>query len=87
MAEIDYKFNEDKYIAELKEYIDKTYGQHYAQDDGIQTLEFIKSMGDYSGFCKGNAIKYLSRYGKKEGKNRKDLIKTLHYVLLLLDEE
>jgi hypothetical protein len=35
-------------------------------------------------FCQANAIKYLARYGKKGGKNRKDLLKALHYAILLM---
>ena len=27
---IDYKFDEANYVKELKEYVDLTYGQHYA---------------------------------------------------------
>jgi len=38
-------------------------------------------------FCQANAIKYLCRYGKKDGKNRKDLLKAIHYIVLLLDSE
>ena len=36
---------------------------------------------------KANAIKYLARYGKKNGKNRKDLLKAVHYVILLMSED
>ena len=38
-------------------------------------------------FCQSNAIKYLCRYGKKNGKNKKDLYKAVHYIVLLLDSE
>ena len=34
-----------------------------------------------------NAIKYLARYGKKNGKNRKDLLKAIHYIVLLMSSE
>ena len=36
------------------------------------------------GFCLGNILKYTQRYGNKEGKNRKDLLKVLHYALIAL---
>ena len=36
------------------------------------------------GFCIGNILKYSQRYGKKEGKNRADLLKVLHYALIAL---
>ncbi len=80
---IDYKYNEDALIKELREYVDITYGQHYSQDK-VQTTEFVIDAGHGEGFCLGNVIKYTQRYGKKEGKNRKDLLKVLHYGLIAL---
>ena len=38
-------------------------------------------------FCQANAIKYLARFGKKDGRNRKDLLKDVHYIVLLMDSE
>ena len=46
--------------------------------------------GHGEGFCLGNILKYAQRYGKKEGYNRKDLMKVLHYTIMALyvhDEE
>ena len=81
-----YKFNEDKIFRELKEYIDSTYGEHYSGTSGekIQVLEFIMSHCDNIDFIRGNAIKYFARYGKKDGFNRKDLMKAMHYGMLML---
>lgn len=81
--EIDYCFSEDKLILELKEYIDKTYGQHYAKSK-IQSTEFIMDAGHGEGFCIGNIIKYAQRYGKKAGKNRADILKVCHYAIMML---
>ena len=47
----------------------------------------FNSIGIKSDFCQANAIKYLSRYGRKSGYNRKDLLKALHYVILLLNND
>jgi len=80
---IDYKYDEEALIKELQEYVDVTYGQHYAQDK-VQSTEFVIDAGHGEGFCLGNVIKYTQRYGKKEGKNRKDLLKVLHYGLIAL---
>ena len=44
-------------------------------------------MGIDKDFCQANAIKYLMRYGKKQGKNQKDLIKAIHYIVLLISSE
>jgi len=79
----NYKYNEDKLIEELKEYVDATYGQHYGQS-GIQATQFIIDQGHGIGFTLGNVVKYCQRYGKKEGYNRKDLLKVLHYALIAL---
>jgi len=80
---IDYKYDEEALIKELQAYVDVTYGQHYAQDK-VQSTEFVIDAGHGEGFCLGNVIKYTQRYGKKEGKNRKDLLKVLHYGLIAL---
>ena len=37
-----------------------------------------------SEFCQANVLKYGSRYGSKDGKNKKDLLKVIHYAMLLL---
>jgi hypothetical protein len=36
------------------------------------------------GFCIGNVLKYAQRYGRKDGYNRKDLMKVLHYAMMAL---
>ena len=81
---IDYKYNENKYLYEVGEYIDKTYGQHYAKGS-IETLEYINDIGIGNEFIRGNIIKYASRQGSKEGQERKDILKIIHYGLMLLD--
>jgi|TARA_X000001388_G_scaffold42620_1_gene29939 hypothetical protein len=84
-----YKFNENELIEELKNYIYDTYGQHYATDK-YQATDVIIDSGHGEGFCIGNIMKYAKRYGNKDGKNRKDLMKILHYAIIMLyvhDEE
>ena len=80
---IDYKYNESILMTELSDYVDSTYGQHYSQDK-VQTTEFVIDAGHGEGFCLGNVIKYTQRYGKKDGKNRNDLLKVLDYGLIAL---
>ena len=78
------KYNEDALLDELRDYITGTYGQHYsAGNDEIQTLDLIEAVGDAEAFCRSNILKYASRYDKK-GTARRDIIKILHYALLLL---
>ena len=77
------KYNEDESIEALKNYISTTYGGHYTSDNNnVQTLDLIESVGDAESFCRSNAIKYLSRYDKK-GQAKRDILKALHYTLLL----
>jgi len=40
--------------------------------------------GHGEGFCIGNILKYSQRYGKKDGKNRNDLLKVIHYGIMAL---
>jgi len=82
---IDYKFNENKYIEEFKNYIDKTYDGHYSSNK-FQSTEVIIDRGNGTGFCMGNVDKYSNRYGKKGERDdhRKDLMKILHYALIQL---
>ena len=82
------KYNEDKILQEIGTYIKGTYGQHYAQvSKGTQVQDLLRDIGIDKDFCQANAIKYLARYGKKNGKNRKDLLKAVHYVILLMSSE
>ena len=80
---IDYKYSEDRILKELAEYIDKTYNAHYSHNK-FQATEFIMDSGHGEGFCIGNILKYSQRYGKKDGKNRNDLLKVIHYGIMAL---
>ena len=53
------------------------------KDENIQTIDIWKTLGSVDTTCRDTAIKYLMRYGKKDGFNKKDLLKTIHYTLLL----
>ena len=79
----NYKYGEDKILTELKEYIDSTYDEHYSKNR-FQATEFIIDGGHGEGFCIGNIMKYAQRYGKKDGKNRRDLLKVIHYGIIAL---
>jgi len=81
--EINYKFNEANLINELQDYINNTYGEHYSKNK-FQSTEFIIDCGHGEGFALGNVLKYVQRYGNKDGYNRKDLLKVLHYALIAL---
>ena len=79
-----FKYNEDKALEEVMMYIRSTYKQHYVGDGDIQTVDFWFSLGSLDTTARDTAIKYLARFGKKEGRNRKDLLKAIHYIVLML---
>tara|TARA_X000000368_G_scaffold366346_1_gene313102 strand:+ start:894 stop:1220 length:327 start_codon:yes stop_codon:yes gene_type:complete len=83
VKQIDFKYSEDRIIRELDTYIKSTYGEHYSKNN-FQATEFIIDGGHGEGFCIGNILKYAQRYGKKDGYNRKDLLKVLHYGIIAL---
>ena len=77
------KYQEDKGITDLQDYVASTYSGHYTNNNSdVQTLDLIHSVGDAESFCRSNAIKYLSRYDKK-GQAKRDILKAMHYCLLL----
>ncbi|MDA8977627.1 DUF3310 domain-containing protein [bacterium] len=78
-----YKFNEAGLINEFQEYVDSTYSAHYSKNK-FQSTEFIIDCGHGEGFALGNVLKYVQRYGNKNGYNRADLMKVLHYALIAL---
>ena len=78
------KYSEDKILQELRDYITSTYSADYSSgEDGIQTLDLIEACGDGEAFCRSNILKYASRYDKK-GTARRDIMKVLHYAVLLM---
>ena len=77
------KYEEDKGLRDLSDYVASTYSGHYTnKGSNVQTLDLIHSVGDAESFCRSNAIKYLSRYDKK-GQAKRDILKAMHYCLLL----
>ena len=81
-----YKFKENIIIDDVKKYIDETYSSHYSSTKK-QATEIIIDQGHGEGFCMGNILKYAQRYGKKEGKNKKDLMKVIHYAIIQLSQD
>lgn len=80
----NFDYNEDKNLTEILNYIESTYGQHYVGNKTFQVVDMWESLGSLETTARDNAIKYLSRYGRKAGKNRKDLLKAVHYVLYMM---
>ena len=80
---MDYKFDENINLHLLKQYVENTYKEHYAHSK-YQATDMIIDAGHGEGFCMGNIMKYAMRYGKKNGKSEKDLLKIMHYALIAL---
>jgi|TARA_Y100000296_G_scaffold63997_1_gene74707 hypothetical protein len=81
-----YKFKEDIILNDVKKYIDETYSSHYSKSKK-QTTEIIIDQGHGTGFCMGNILKYAQRYGKKDGHNKNDLMKVIHYAIIQLSQD
>lgn len=88
-----WKYNEDVILKDIHEYVSGTYRSHYTgevsrfkgtQNYAVQTIDLLEAKGLASDFCQANIIKYGSRYGDKDGQNKKDLLKVIHYAMLLL---
>jgi len=83
-----FKYHEKEILKDIEEYVSRTYQGHYTGKSheyrNVQTLDLMASKELASGFCQANILKYGSRYGNKDGKNKKDLMKVIHYAMLLL---
>jgi len=84
-SDIDYKYCEDLILSDFMDYIDKTYGEHYkTEENTVECFDAWIAMGDSTPTFRNTALKYLWRYGKKNGNNKADLMKALHYVMMCL---
>jgi hypothetical protein len=82
---ISYKYAENKIISEFSDYIDNTYGEHYkTEDQDIECFDAWIALGESTPTFRNTALKYLWRYGKKNGNNKADLMKALHYTMMCL---
>ena len=83
-----YKYHEEEILKDIEEYVSGTYQGHYTGNSHefrkVQTIDLMASKDLASGFCQANILKYGSRYGNKDGRNQKDLLKVIHYAMLLL---
>lgn len=77
------KYNEDKILKDIEYHIENTYKQHYQSDGGIQALDVWEALGNFDTSCRDAAIKYLFRFGKKGGYNKLDLLKAIHFIILI----
>ena len=83
-----YKYHEEDILKDIEEYVSSTYQGHYTgtkhEFRKVQTIDLMAARDIASQFCQANILKYGSRYGSKDGRNKKDLLKVIHYAMLLL---
>ena len=83
-----FKYHEKEILKDIQEYVSGTYKGHYTGNSheyrNVQTIDLMASKDLAASFCQANILKYGSRYGNKDGKNKKDLMKVIHYAMLLL---
>ena len=83
-----FKYHEEEILNDIESYVSGTYRGHYTGNTheyrNVQTLDLMAARDVASGFCQANILKYGSRYGSKDGRNKKDLLKVIHYAMLLL---
>jgi len=85
---MQWKYTEDKILKDIEDYVVSTYGSHYCGHNDaykeIQTIDLMAAKDLAADFCQANILKYGSRYGDKDGHNKRDLLKVIHYAMLLL---
>ena len=77
----DYFSNYDDLLEEIREAVGQVPGHYLAN----QPLALFREFGSLKAFARCNAVKYLLRYDRKS-QPREDLIKAIHYSLMLLRE-
>ena len=78
--------NEKKYLAQLQEAVNSR--SQYTQGN-TETIDMIKESlteEEFSGYLKGNILKYVCRY-KHKGMPLKDLMKSQWYLERLMREQ
>ena len=87
MAKSDhnFKYHEDEILKDIQEYVSRTYQGHYTgtkhEFRKVQTIDLMAARDIATDFCQANILKYGSRYGSKNGKNKTDLLKVIHYAM------
>ena len=83
-----YKYHEEEILRDIEDYVSMTYNGHYTgtkhEFRKVQTIDLMAARDIAAHFCQANILKYGSRYGSKNGRNKVDLMKVIHYAMLLL---
>jgi hypothetical protein len=82
-----FRFDEDVNFQKVIDYVSGTYGEHYAHEvngKNIQVIDMWEGLGSLMTTSRDTSLKYISRFGRKNGYNEKDLLKAIHYILLMM---
>ena len=84
---VSYKYDEDKILEALKRRVDASYEAHYATGDGdLQCWDAWVQLGSATTSARDVALKYLWRYGQKNGADVEDLFKAMHFIMLAIHD-
>ena len=79
MSDSRNKYHEKEILKDVEDYVSRTYNGHYTgtkhEYRNVQTIDLMASRDLASDFCQANILKYGSRYGSKDGRNKGDLLK------------
>ena len=77
----------DIVLGELSTYIKNKARGNYYGDNQVQVIDLLRTTGDLDSFCRGNAIKYITRFKRKLNSDSEiDLFKAIHYILIMIME-
>jgi len=79
-----WKYDEYDSIEEVLEFIKSTYSAHYSDNQDTQVIDMWEAQGSLGTTARDTAQKYLVRYGRKNGYDRDDLLKAIHYIVLMM---
>lgn len=84
----------ENYLLEVNDYVMQTYSKHYSPNNhnatAVQNVDLFHANGEFYSYLYTSISRYASRFGKKIGYNRDDLLKIIHIAMLglaALDEE
>ena len=72
-------------LQDVKDHIDGfSTRNYYSSTGGTEVIDLLRTEQLLEGFCIGNVMKYVARLGKKSDEKRSDIMKTFHYLVILL---
>ncbi len=88
MPNLHWKYNEENVIHNFMSYLNETYSEHYTNDENdLQVFDVWKARGTMTDTAIDTAVKYLVRYGRKNGHDLQDLYKAMHYIVLAIGND